>query len=216
MIHDNTWPKHWKMGEWIPVHKKDDPQDKTNYRPITILAAVDKVFEQLLCQQLNAKFEHIFDSFMSAYRKHYSCETTLVRLVEDWKKGMDDGCTSAILSTDMSKAFDSLHPTLLLAKLKAYGLSQSALNLMSSYFSGRENRTRLGPITSDWAETKRGCPQGSSLGPLLWNIYQNDFFYAERKSNFSMYADDHQIYCSDKIPEHAIRELKNDGKNASK
>ncbi|KAK3736135.1 hypothetical protein QZH41_004642 [Actinostola sp. cb2023] len=146
VIHDNTWPKHWKMGEWIPVHKKDDPQDKTNYRPITILAAVDKIFEQLLCQQLNAKFEHTFDSFMSAYRKHYSCKKTLVRLVDDRKKGMHDGCTSAaILSTDMSKAFDSLHPTLLLAKLKAYGLSQSALNLMSSYFSGRENKNKIGP-----------------------------------------------------------------------
>lgn len=129
---------------------------------------------------------------------------------------MDDGCTSAILSTDMSKAFDSLHPTLLLAKLEAYGLSQSALNLMNSYFSGRENRTRMGPITSGWAETRRGRPQGSSLGPLLWNIYQNDLFYTERKSNLSTYADDHQIYSSHKNPEQALSDLKKDGKNASK
>ena len=153
---------------------------------------------------------------MSAYRKQYSCETTLVRLIEDWKKAKDDGCTTAILSTDMTKAFDSLHPTLLLAKLKAYGLSQCALDLMSSYFSDRVNRTRMGTITSNWVETKRGCPQGSSLGPLLWNIYQNDLAYVEMRSNLPMYADDHQIYCFDKDPEQALRELKKDGKNASK
>lgn len=135
---------------------------------------------------------------------------TLVRLIEDWRKTMDDGCTAAILSTDMSKAFDSLHPTLLLAKLEAYGLSQSALNLMSSYFSDRLSRTRISNITSTWAETKRGCPQGSALGPLLWNIYQNDLFYVKMKSSLPM------IYCSHQNPEQAMSELRKDRKIASK
>ena len=64
VIRDNIWPKDWKMGEWVPVHKKDDPHDKANYRPVTILVAVDKIFEKLLCRQLNVKFENIFDPFM--------------------------------------------------------------------------------------------------------------------------------------------------------
>ena len=80
---------------------------------------------------------------MSTYRKMYSCETTFIGLVEDWKHVRDMGQTVGILFTDMSKAFDSLHPTLLLAKLKAYGFSQSAVNLMRSYFTDRENRTNL-------------------------------------------------------------------------
>ena len=125
------------MGEWTPVHKKEDPHDTVNYRPVTILIAVDKIFEQLLCKQLVDKFEPIFDHFISAYRKRYSCESTLIRLFEDWKQVMDKGQTVAILSTDMSKAFDSMHPILLLSKLKAYGFSQNALDLMRSYFTGQ-------------------------------------------------------------------------------
>ena len=101
---------------------------------------------------------------------------------------------------DMSKAFDSLHPKLLLATLKAYGLSDPALRLMRSYFDDRENRTRVDNYTRAWGAVKRGCPQGeqgSSLGLLLWNVYQNDLFYSSVKSQLSAYADDHQIYCSD-------------------
>ena len=123
---------------------------------------------------------------MSAYRKCYSCGTTLIRLVEDWKNERDTGETVAILLTDTSKAFDSVHPTLPLVKLKAYGFSESALNLMKSYFDGRENRSRVGTVTSSWKKIKTGCPQGSSLGPMLRNIYQNDLFYVQRDTHLSI------------------------------
>ncbi|CAB4003536.1 Hypothetical predicted protein, partial [Paramuricea clavata] len=112
----------------------------------------------------------------------------------------------------MSKAFDSLHPTLLLAKLKAYGFTQNALDLMKSYFKERMNRTKMRQVTSEWKETKRGCPQGSSLGPTLWNIYQNDLFYVERESRLSEYADDHQLYYAHKEPERAVDTITRDGK----
>ena len=68
-ITENTWTKHWKKGEWVPVFKKDDSLVKKNYKPITILPATDKVFEKLICNQLNKLFEPIFDPFMSAYNK---------------------------------------------------------------------------------------------------------------------------------------------------
>ena len=175
----------WKRGEWIPIYKKEDPLDKVNYRPVTVLTAVDKIFEQPICRQLSEMFEPILDIFLSAYRKHFSCKMTLIRLTEDWKHAADKRHASVILSTDMSKGFDSLHPKLLLAKLKVYGLSDLALRLMQSYFDDRENRTRVGNYTSAWKAIKRGCPQGSSLGPLLWNVYQNDLFYTSVKSYIS-------------------------------
>ena len=162
--------------------------------------------------ELSVKLEGIFDSFMSAYRRRYSCDILLIRLIEDWKIGMDQVYTAAILSTDMSKAFDSMS---LLTKLKAYGLSREALSLMRSYFSDRRNRTKLGNVTSRWEDVTRGRPQGSSLGPLLWHVYQNDIFYVERKSQLSTYADDHQLYYSQRKPEQAILELNTDGKNTS-
>ena len=126
VIQEREWPKEWKRGEWVPVYKKEDPQNVATYRPVTLLPAVDKIFEQLLCYQLRDKFEAIFDNSMSACRKRYSYETTLIRLVEDWKYERDTGETVAILSTDMSKAFDSVHPILLLAILKAHSFSESA------------------------------------------------------------------------------------------
>ena len=65
---------------------------------------------------------------------------------------------------------------------------------MRSYFGNRENRTRVGNCTSEWGAVNRGCPQGSSLGPLVWNVYQNDLLYSGVNSQLSAYADDHQLY----------------------
>ena len=94
----------------------------------------------------------------------------------------------------MSKAFDTMHTTLLLAKLKAYGFSEGALSLMRSFFEERKGRTKLGTAVSEWKEIKMGCPQESNLGPLLWNIYQNDLSCLSRASILSMNANDHQLY----------------------
>ena len=183
----------WKRGEWIPAFKKDDPLDKENYRPVTVLSAVDKVFEQLISKQITAQFESRLSDSITAYRKSHSCETTLVSLVEQWKLARDGHQCVAILSTDMSKAFDPLHPPLMLNKLRAYGFAKNIVNLLRSYLSNRQNRIRLGSLASSWQVVNRGCPQGSALGPLLWNIFQNDLAY-EINLNLSMYPDDHQIY----------------------
>lgn len=101
-----------KKSVWVPVYKKEDPQNVANHRPVTLLPAIDMIFEQLLCNQLRDKFENIFNNSMSAYRKHYSCEKILIRVVEDWKCERDIDETVAILSTDMSKVFNSMHPKL--------------------------------------------------------------------------------------------------------
>ena len=74
----------------------------------------------------------------------------------------------------MSEAFDSLHPPLLLSKLKAYGFQESAVQLLHSYLHDQKYRVKLGSHVSTCRMVSRGCPQGSSLGQLLWNIFQND------------------------------------------
>ena len=90
------------------------------------------MFEQLLGKQISDKFESQLADCQSAYRKYRSCETTLVGLVEDWKKSKDEGMSVGILSTDMSKAFDSVHRLLLLSKLKSYGFNDSFVNMLNS------------------------------------------------------------------------------------
>ena len=192
-ISSGKWPSEWKRGEWIPVFKKDDHLDKENYRPVTVLSAEDKVFEQLISKQITSQFESRLSDCITAHRKSHSCETTLVSLVEQWKLAGDAHQCVAILSTDMSKAFDSLHPRLMLNKLRAYGFEESTINPLRSYLSNQQNRIRMGSQTSSWQVVNRGYPQGSALGPLLWNIFQNDLAN-EIKSNLPMYADDHQIY----------------------
>ena len=112
IVSRGTWPKQGKWGEWTPVFKKGDALNKCNYRSVTVLVTVDKVFEQLLSGQLEPLSNKVFDGLNSAYRKRYSCEITLMRLVEDWKRSLDNNHTVGLLSTDMSKAFDCLSPDL--------------------------------------------------------------------------------------------------------
>ena len=91
----------------MPVFKKEDPQEKENDRPVTILPAVDKVFEQLLSKQVTTRCDNRLGHGITAYRKSHSCETTLINLTENWKSAKDKHQSIRILSTDMSKAFDS-------------------------------------------------------------------------------------------------------------
>lgn len=146
----------------------------------------------------------------------HSCETTLLRLAEDWKLAMDSEQFIGILSTDMSKAFDSLYPSLMINKLKAYDFSEESLGLMRSYFSNRQNRVKLNGVTSSWKDAVRGCPQGSSFGPLLWNIFQNDITYIVNNASLSIYVDDRQVYVKGYSVDCVEQLLTNGGRTISK
>ena len=104
---------------------------------------------------------------------------------------LDNNQKALLLLMDMSNAFDSVLPSLTVAKLGTYGFNDKSLQLMRSYFKDRLNRVKVGKATSDWIVMKRGCPQGSTL----WNLYQNDLSYHINEiANLNMYADDHQMY----------------------
>ena len=173
--------------------KKQNNNAKENYRPVTVLSSVNKVFECLLGNQVTTKYDGRLGGSLKAYRKHNSCETTLICLLEDWKLARDDRLIVGVLSKDIYKAFDSLHPPLMLRKLKSYGFQERALDLLRSYLCNHLGRVHIGSVTSSWRKVERGCPQGSVLGPLLWNMFQKDLSY-NVDSALSMYADDHQIY----------------------
>ena len=111
-------------------------------------------------------------------------------MLEKWKSAVDNKRNFGTLLTDLSKAFDCLPHDFLLTKLNAYGFSLLALRLVQSYLSNRKQRTKINSEFSPWEEILFGVPQGSILGPLLFNIFLYDLFFIMNDVEFASYADD--------------------------
>ena len=119
-------------------------------------------------------------------------------MIENFKSALDKSEYVACISMDISKAFDCLPHCLTICKLFAYGLSRDACILIASYLFQRKQRVKIGNNKSDWEEINKGVPQGSILGPLIFNIFLNDIFYFVTKGNIYNYADDNSISVSHK------------------
>ena len=111
-----------------------------------------------------------------------------------WKKVLDNGGNNCAVFIDLSKAFDTLNHDLLIAKLGAYGFETDALRYMKSYLKNRKQRVRVNKTFSEWERITTGVPQGSILGPLLFNIFLNDLFFFVSSASLSNYADDNKLY----------------------
>ena len=187
------YPDSLKLAQVAPLFKKLDPLEVTNYRPVSILLIISKVFEKILSNQLSEYFDKIFHNFLCAFRKGHGCQTTLLRLLEDWKAALDKSYYVAAILMDLSKAFDCLPHDILLCKLSAYGLSESSVNLLKNYLSNRKQQIKIEGVVSEWANISKGVPQGSILGPLLFNVFINDIFYFIKKGTLYNYADDNTL-----------------------
>ena len=132
-----------KMANIKAVFKKGTKSHKENYRPISILHLVSKIFKRIICKQLITFFDNILSKHQCGFRKSHGTQYCLLLMLEKWKKALDNKEAFGALLTNLSKAFDCLNHGLLIVKLHAYGLSLSSLKLIHDYLLDRKQRTEV-------------------------------------------------------------------------
>ena len=142
-----------------------------------------------------------FLPYLCGFRKKHNAQYSLLKMIESWKKQLENGEKKGLIFKDLSKAFGT---SLLLVKLKIYGFSNQALSLLQSYLCNRFQRSIINDLFSSWNEVIIGVPQGLILGPLLFNRFLNEIIFClSRNVN---YADDNTLFKSGEN----MRKIKND------
>ena len=147
---------------------------------------------------------------LCGFREGYGTQHALLCLIEACNKLIDSGGIAGAALTDLLKAFDCLDHELLIAKLNAYGFTRSALLFVHGYLNSRKQMVKVNGSFSMWTKISLGVPQGSVLGPLLFNIYLNDFFLFLEETEVCNYADDTTIYTCGPNVENVVAKLEND------
>ena len=174
---EQHYPTKLKITDVTPLHKKDDKTLTKNYRPVSLIPVVSKLYKRNMYNQINNYIQKYLSPYLFGFRKGHSTEQCLVIMLEEWKKALDKKHSAGAILPDLPKAFDSLNHGLLIAKLSAYGFDNESLKFIHSYLKERKQRTKVGSYYSMWKSIKLGVLQGSILGPLLFNIFLNDIFY---------------------------------------
>ena len=144
------FPCIMKSAEVTPVYKKENNLKRDNYRPVSILTVISKLYETVLNTQMVDHFYALFNELLAAFRKSSSCWTLLIKFIKDLKFALDKGHKIGTVYMDLSKAFDCLPHGLLIAKLHAYGLYEAACETMFDYLKDRKQRVKILNHRSSW------------------------------------------------------------------
>ena len=182
-----------KISKIIPIYKeKGDELLSQNYRPISLLSNINKIFEKIMHKRLYSFMEKqgaIFEK-QFGFRKHHSTSHALLDLTEDIRQAIDSNKFSCGVFIDLQKAFDTVDHTILLKKLDHYGIRGVANAWFNSYLTNRKQYVSISGFDSDLKTAEFGVPQGSVLGPLLFLIYINDLHQAIKFCTTRHFADD--------------------------
>jgi len=191
-------PDDMKIAKVLPIYKKGENVMFGNYRPVSLLPSLSKVFERIIHNQLYQYFvdNQLFYHNQYGFRKNHSTELANMDLIDRIVCAMDNKKIPISIFLDLSKAFDTLDHNILLNKLEYYGVKGNALELFISYLDNRKQVVQYDETTSEQLLIKTGVPQGSILGPLLFIIYINDLTHACELFQPVIYADDTALYSS--------------------
>lgn len=193
-LEEGTMPSVWKRAYITPVHKKGSRSCIMNYRPISKLCIISKVFERIVYNQLYSALKQSFSSTQHGFLKGRSVVTNLVLLNDSLTSYMDSGCQVDVVYTDYSKAFDRIQHDLLVCKLQKVGISGDLLRWLTSYINNRSQAVVVKNYMSGWVRVPSGVPQGSLLAPLLFAIFINDIEHCFKSSQLLCFADDMKIF----------------------
>ena len=192
MINPGIFPDKLKIAKVIPIYKKGDEAVFSNYRPISLLPSISKVFEKVIFKQLYSYFENekIFNDGQYGFKSGHSTQLAVLEIIDRITIDMDNGKIPINIYLDLSKAFDTLDHSILIDKLKHYSIRHKSISLLKSYLSHRKQYVTWNDTDSQYNSINTGVPKGSILGPLLFIIYINDFSKSSELFDFILNADD--------------------------
>ena len=197
-----VFPDIFKIARVTPIHKKESKLNYLNYRPISLLSVFSKIYKKLIYTRVYeflTKY-NLISSKQFGFRKSYSTTHAIISITERIKYLLDKGQFVCGIFIDLEKAFDTVNHDILCDKLNYYGLRGNVINLFKSYLSDRKQYVTINGVQSETKNVTCGVPQGSSLGPLLFLIYINDFSFCLNQTETGHFADDtYLLYSSQKL-----------------
>ena len=191
------------------MYKKKEREKIENYRPVSILNCLSKIYKKFVLESFKPFIDSFLSQYIAAYREKYSSNHVLIRLIENWKKALDDKFFVGTVLMDLSKANKSncIPHDLLIAKLHAYGFSEKTATFICSCLKRRKRNVKIDNVFSSFKTLLSGVPQGSILGPILFKIFLNDLLDNLKNLDLYNFADDNTISAVSKSKTDLIKTL---------